>query len=118
MLRILIAVAALYAFAGYTGHAKADESDCVVMTKFMAMKPAHFPAETILKPDEIERAVTFYNSMPGDELGFKPDSVIFINFPSGEVRIVFGHDGMACATFAVLRSKAAEVVMFIRGNPA
>ena len=114
MLRILLAVAALYVFTGYT---KADELKCVPMDKFIADRPPGFEAYSVMTGPEVARAVTFYNSMPGDDLPYVADTIILIKHPSGGVRIVYAASGLACAAFSVPKSHVTEVMTAIMGSP-
>ena len=116
MLRILIAVAALYVFAGYTGHAKADEPHCSEIGKIIQSPSGGFEAFRIVTGDEVARAVAFYNSVPGDNLTFSPDSLVLVLLPSGNLRVVFAHNGLVCASMMIPQSRVPAVMGFIVGT--
>ena len=113
MLRILIAVAALYVFTSYT---KADESNCSAIGKFIESRPAGFNDFRVLTGDEVGRAVAFYNSVPGDDLLFSSDSIVIIRMPSGSLRIVFAHSGLVCESIMIPQPSVRAVMEFIVGS--
>ena len=107
MIRILIAIATLFAFAAYTGHARAENEDCISLDE-----TAHSPAIT---GDPVKRAVAFYNSLPGDDLSFAPDSLALVFLGQGRLQIIFVHKGLNCGSMIVDRVRAPAVLKFIMG---
>ena len=107
MLRILIAVLALYAFTAYTSHARADDEECIRLDKMV-----HPP---VIIGDPVARAVTFYNSLPGDDLSFVPDSLTIISLAQGSLHIVFVHNHLNCGSMFVDQVRTPAVLKFIMG---
>ena len=110
MIRILIAIAALFAFAAYTGHARAEDEVCISLDEVI-----HSP---FITGDPVARAVTFYNSLPGDDLSFAPDSITLITLAQGMLQIVFVHNGLNCGSVMVDRVRTLAVLKFIMGVKA
>ena len=115
MLRILIAVAALYVFTGLTRPARADESRCIPIDKVLETRLSDAMHLQIVNGDQLDRAVKFFNDMPGDKLVFDPDAVILAALASGALRLIYTHEGLACDTYLVPRQYAPLIKAMILG---
>ena len=119
MVRILIAVATLLAFAAYTGHARADDdSKCQEIGTVIQSPTGGLEKFRIVTGDEVARAVAFYNSAPGESLTFAPDGLVLVLLPSGSLRIVFAHNGLVCASMMIPQARVPAVMGFIVGVKA
>ena len=118
MIRILIAIAALFAFAAYTGHARAEEKSCSAIETIIQSPTGEVYEFRTLKGDNVARAVTFYNSLPGDDLTFEPDKIVFVFLPKGFVNIAFIHNDLVCGGMLVSQAQLPAVVAFILGTKA
>ena len=115
MIRILIAIAALFAFAAYTGHARADDSKCAEIGRVIQSPSGGFESFRVVTGEEVTRAVAFYNSVPGESLTFAPDGLVLVLLPSGSLRIVFAHNGLVCASMMIPQSRVPAVMGYIVG---
>ena len=118
MIRILIAVATLLAFAAYTGHARADEPKCGEIGTLIQSPSGGLENFRVVTGDEVGRAVTFYNSVTGGNLTFAPDSLVLVLLPSGTLRVAFVHNGLVCTAMTIPQSRVPAVMGFIVGVKA